>query len=399
MFARQLIPYDQTNSFSKIVIDYLQSSDQLKPFYSFAPAVDGIKNAIDKKKDHKINRSLLKEQLKKQYATTAAKESVQKNIDLLEQGNTFSICTAHQPNLFTGPLYFMYKILHTIKLAAFLKEKFPDNNFVPVYYMGSEDADFAELNHTYVQGKKIEWTKKQTGAVGRMLVDDSLISLIDELENQLYAAPHVKEVIDLLRRCYSKGRNIQDCTFEIVNELYGDYGLVVLVPDNAFLKSQMVAVFSNDILEQTSSSIVAKTSEALEKYYKVQANPREINLFYLKDNLRERIVRKDNDFHIHNTDLHFTKEEIQKELKEHPERFSPNVILRGLFQETLLPNIAFIGGGGELAYWLQLKDLFNHYNVPFPVLVLRNSFLIIEKQWQETIKKWASGIRIFFSLK
>jgi uncharacterized protein YllA (UPF0747 family) len=131
---------------------------------------------------------------------------------------------------------------------------------------------------------------------------------------------------------------------------------------------------------------VAKTSEALEKYYKVQANPREINLFYLKDNLRERIVRKDNNFHIHNTDLHFTREEILKELQDHPERFSPNVILRGLFQETLLPNIAFIGGGGELAYWLQLKDLFTHYDVPFPVLVLRNSFLIVEKQWQETIK-------------
>src|SRR5687767_162321 len=129
MFARQLIPYDKTNSFSKIVIDYLHSSDQLKPFYSFAPTVDGVKEAIDKKKKHKINRSLLKEQLKNQYAIIAAKEPVQKNIDLLEQENTFTVCTAHQPNLFTGPLYFMYKILHTIKLAAFLKEKFPENNF------------------------------------------------------------------------------------------------------------------------------------------------------------------------------------------------------------------------------------------------------------------------------
>jgi uncharacterized protein YllA (UPF0747 family) len=155
MFVRQLIPYDQTNSFSKIVIDYLHTSDQLKAFYSFAPTVDGIKEAIEKKKNHKINRSLLKEQLKNQYATVAAKEHVQKNIDLFEHENTFTICTAHQPNLFTGPLYFMYKILHTIQLAAFLKEKLPENNFVPVYYMGSEDADFAELNHTYVQGKKI----------------------------------------------------------------------------------------------------------------------------------------------------------------------------------------------------------------------------------------------------
>src|SRR5687768_952959 len=177
MFARQLIPYDQTNSFTKIVIDYLHASEQLKPFYSFAPTVDGFKEAIEKKKTHKIDRTLLKTQLEKQYEAVNANEAVQENIRILEKENTFTVCTAHQPNLFTGPLYFMYKILHTVKLSAFLKEKFPENNFVPVYYMGSEDADFAELNHTYVQGKKIEWSKKQTGAVGRMLVDDSLIRL------------------------------------------------------------------------------------------------------------------------------------------------------------------------------------------------------------------------------
>ena len=318
MFARQLVPYNQTNSFTKIVLDYIHSSDDLKPFYSFAPTIDGIKSAIEQKKNHKVNRVLLTKELKKQYATAPKTAAVTRNIDLLSEENTFTVCTAHQPNLFTGPLYFMYKILHTIKLAAFLNEKFPENNFVPVYYMGCEDADFAELNHTYVQGKKIEWNKKQTGAVGRMLVDDTLIQLIDELNNQLYAEAHVKEVIDLLNRCYIKGKKIQDATFELVNELYGAFGLVVLIPDNANFKRQMQAVFSNDIFQQTSSSIVAKTSEALERNYKVQANPREINLFYLKDNTRERILRKGDDFLIHNTELSFTKEEIEKELEDHP---------------------------------------------------------------------------------
>ncbi len=396
MFARQLIPYNQTNSFTKIVLDYLQSSEQLKPFYSSAPTVEGIRAAIEQKKNHKIDRTLLKEQLKNQYENVSAAEAVKKNIDLLERENTFTVCTAHQPNLFTGPLYFMYKILHTVKLSASLKETFPENNFVPVYYMGSEDADFSELNHTYVQGKKIEWNKQQTGAVGRMIVDDSLLRLIDDLNSQLYAEPHIAEVTGLLKRCYNKGKNIQHATFELVNELYGGYGLIVLIPDNSVLKSRMSAVFSNDIFEQTSSSIVAKTSEALEKHYKVQANPREINLFYLKENTRERIIRKDDGFVIHNTDISFSKEEMQKELEEHPERFSPNVILRGLFQESILPNIAFIGGGGELAYWLQLKDLFAHYSVPFPVLVLRNSFLIIEKQWQDVIEKSGLDVKEIF---
>lgn len=387
MFIPHRIPYYQTNSFTKIVIDYLQSSEQLKPFYNYPPTIEGIAKTIEQKKKQGVDRRLLVEELNKQYARVAVNTTVKKNIELLADENCFTVCTAHQPNLFTGPLYFMYKILHAIKLCGFLREKFPNYSFVPVYYMGSEDADFAELNHTYVEGKKIEWKKKQTGAVGRMLVDNTLVQLIDELQNQLYAAAHVAEVIEVLKRCYTEGKTIQEATFEIVHALYGNYGLVVLIPDNANLKRQMLPVFRDDIFQQTSSSIVEKTSALLEQHYKVQANPREINLFYLKDDIRERIIRQGEKFVIHNTEISFTEEELHKELESHPERFSPNVILRGLYQDTILPNIAFIGGGGELAYWLQLKDLFTRYNVAFPVLVLRNSFLIIEKQWKAQLDK------------
>jgi bacillithiol synthase len=387
MFASQLIPYGQTNSFTKIVIDYLNGAKELKLFYANSPSYEGILQAIKEKKKHFIDRTVLVQELEKQYVAVTAHSAVTSNLQLLKKENTFTVCTAHQPNLFTGPLYFMYKILHAIKLASSLKQKFPENDFVPVYYMGCEDADFAELNHTYVSGKKIEWEKIQSGAVGRMIVDKSLIQLIDELKNQLYAEPNVDEIIDLLKRCYTNGKDIQTATFEVVNELYGQYGLVVLIPDNPVLKRLMLSVFEQDIFQQTSSNIVEKTSASLEQHYKVQANPREINLFYLKGNIRERIIRTDKGFSINNTDIEFTGDELKTELQQYPDRFSPNVILRGLFQETILPNIAFIGGGGELAYWLQLKDLFSHYKVPFPVLVLRNSFLIIEKKWQEEMKK------------
>jgi bacillithiol biosynthesis cysteine-adding enzyme BshC len=125
-------------------------------------------------------------------------------------------------------------------------------------------------------------------------------------------------------------------------------------------------------------------------------NPREINLFYLKDGVRERVVKQGARFKAQGTDLDLSEEEIKKELREHPEKFSPNVILRGLYQETILPNIAFIGGGGEIAYWLQFKDLFGHYKVPFPVLILRNSFLVVEKKWQEKISKLGFTIEDLF---
>lgn len=396
MFLTEHFPYNQTNAFSKIVADYLSGSENLKPFYSSLPTLKGIEETIERKKQQPVDRKMLVDVLKEQYRTVSTTDAVKKNMELLLSENTFTVCTAHQPNLFTGPLYFVYKVLHAIRLAAFLKKQLPRYNFVPVYYMGSEDADFAELNHTYVDGKKIEWKKEQKGAVGRMIVDNSLIQLINELEGQLSSEVYGKEAIDLLRRCYSEGKTIQEATFELVNELHGQWGLIVLIPDNAALKSQMITVFEEDLFNNTSSRIVENSSENLSEHYNVQANPREINLFYLKDNIRERIEEKNGNYSILNTRISFTQEEIRKELVEHPERFSPNVILRGLYQETILPNLIFIGGGGEMAYWLQLKDLFENYKVVYPVLVLRNSFLVVEDKWNEKIQKLDLTVADFF---
>ena len=387
MFAARQMPYNQTNAFSRIVTDYLAADDKLRPFYSEPPTIEGIEATVRKKKSAKQDRSLLVQQLKAQYAGIETGEKVLNNIESLLSENSFTVTTAHQPNLFTGPLYFIYKILHAIRLADDLNEKLPAYHFVPVYYMGSEDADFAELNHTYVDGKRIEWKKEQSGAVGRMVVDQTLVRLIHELEGQLYGKPFAAEVIGLLHRCYTPGRTIQEATFELVHVLYASFGLVVLIPDSDQLKRQMATVFANDLFANEPYDIVRRTSDALAADYLAQAHPREINLFYLRDNIRERIEKKDGGFMVHNTDYHFSEQEIRKELAEHPERFSPNVILRGLYQETILPNIAFIGGGGELAYWLQLKDLFDHFGVVYPVLVLRNSFLVVEDKWKQKAQR------------
>src|SRR5688572_21761844 len=167
MFAAQHINYNQTNAFTKIVLDYLEGSEQLKQFYNLTPSLDGFRKAIANRKLFRTDRETLVRTLEQQYTSVNVTEAVKKNIQRLLSEDTFTLCTAHQPNLFTGPVYFIYKILHTIKLADHLKTNLPDYNFVPVYYMGSEDADFAELNHTFVNGKKIEWNKVQTGAVGR----------------------------------------------------------------------------------------------------------------------------------------------------------------------------------------------------------------------------------------
>jgi bacillithiol synthase len=383
----EYLPYSQTGKFTKIVLDYINKTPPLKDFYQHPVSLEGIKSVIAERKKYNTNRQLLAGQFTIQYKDFECCNLVKSNIDALLHENTFTICTAHQPNIFTGHLYFVYKILHTIKLADSLKKELPEYNFVPVFFMGSEDADLEELNHVVIDGVKYEWETKQTGAVGRMKVDEDLIQLIEKIAGRLSVEKFGRPLIDLLKKCFVKKSTIEEATFLFVHHLFQEYGLLVLLPDNAAFKKEMISIFEDDIFNHTSSEIVEQTSEKLSSHYKAQAYPREINLFYLKDNLRNRIVPVNDHFVVHDTEIVFTNEEMKNELQAHPERFSPNVILRGLFQEIILPDIAWIGGGGELAYWLQLKDLFENYAVPYPVLILRNSFLIIDKRHQDLLNK------------
>jgi bacillithiol biosynthesis cysteine-adding enzyme BshC len=386
-FKSEYLSYSQTGKFSKIVLDYVSGAAGLKEFYEHPVNLEGIQSAIKSRKKFKTNRQLLVEHFTNQYRGFTNSDIVKSNIEALSDENTFTICTAHQPNIFTGHLYFVYKILHIIKLADSLKKQLPEYNFVPVFFIGSEDADLQELNHIVIDGEKYEWNTEQTGAVGRMKVDDQLLKLIDKISGRLSVEPFGKELVSLLKQCYSKNSTIEYATFLFVHHLFKQFGLLILLPDNVAYKKEMISVFEDDIFHHTSSDIVNRASERLSRNYKAQAYPREINLFYLKDNLRNRIVQVKDQFIVHDTNMVFTEEEIKKELREHPERFSPNVILRGLFQEIILPDVAWIGGGGELAYWLQLKNVFIHYNVPFPVLILRNSFLMVDQKASKLMRK------------
>jgi len=382
----QHLPYEQTGYFSKIIIDYLKGDEELGPFYAHPVSLEGIKAAIEERKIYRTDRKLLVARLKQQYEGMTFQENVAANIERLNTENTFTVATAHQPNIFTGHLYFVYKILHAVKLAAKLKEQLPQFNFVPVFYMGSEDADLDELGHIYLFGEKYEWKTRQTGAVGRMKVDKELIQLIASISGQLLVLPHGAEIIDLIKDCYHEGDTIEKATFKFIHALFGEYGLVVLLPDDAVLKNSFIPIVEKELTSSFSYKAVEETATAFPKTYKVQAGGREINLFYLLDDSRERIEGQHSTFNIQHSTLVFDRASIIEELHQHPERFSPNVILRPVYQEMILPNIAFIGGGGEIAYWLELKKVFAEVGVPFPILVLRNSFLIVEKSYGLRVK-------------
>ncbi|HVY74373.1 MAG TPA: bacillithiol biosynthesis cysteine-adding enzyme BshC [Puia sp.] len=385
-FTASKCSYDKTGYFSKLVTDYLNGHDFLKSFYAHPVSLAGFDAAIRAREQFPTDRNTLVQVLEDFYRPLAVEERVNRNIRLLAEANTFTVTTAHQPAIFTGHLYFIYKILHVIRLAEMLKEQYPDKHFVPVYYMGSEDADLDELGHIFLDGETVSWDTQQTGAVGRMSTK-GLDSIVERIEGEFATQPFGSELVSMLRAAYLESDTIQMATLKLLHRLFGRYGLLVLIADDKRMKAQMKSVFRDDLLNHLSYQITREANERMENRYPVQANPREINLFYLKDQLRNRLEQQGENYRVVDSQISFSKPELEAELEQFPERFSPNVILRGLFQETILPNIAFVGGGGELAYWLELKALFDHYHVPYPVLVLRNSFLLIRENWREKMNK------------
>ncbi|MGB3588229.1 MAG: bacillithiol biosynthesis cysteine-adding enzyme BshC [Tunicatimonas sp.] len=373
------LPLAKTQQFDPIFLDYLAGESKLNSFYHRPPQLASFSEQLAEKQFSAEQRSTLVAVLQQQYQSIDSSAAVTENIQGLADDKTFTVTTGHQLNIFTGPLYFIYKIVTVINACRELKEKHPDHKFVPVYWMASEDHDFEEISYFSLFGKTYTWETDQQGAVGRFQLNG--------LGDVLDALP---EKTPIFEEAYHKQENLADAVRYYVNELFGKYGLVVLDADDAQLKSSFAAVMKDDLLNHTAKQKVEKTSAKLEELdYKTQVFPREINLFYLHKASRERIVREGEKFQILNTNHIFSEEELLQELEEYPERFSPNVILRPLYQEVILPNLAYVGGPSELSYWLQLKPAFDHYQVTFPILIPRNFALVINKTNAKKLQKVA----------
>ncbi|WP_281633615.1 bacillithiol biosynthesis cysteine-adding enzyme BshC [Flavobacterium luteolum] len=375
------ISFQSSGYFSKLMQDYLDQKPELKPLYNNFPTLENFEKQIAEKAANfdQNNRTVLVDALHKQYQNIEISDLTRQNISLLALENTFTITTGHQLNLFSGPLYFLYKIISTINLTKELKSKYPSYNFVPVYWMATEDHDFEEINYFNFKGKKIRWNAESTGPVGR-LSTDGLEDLFEVYSKELGSSSNANTLKRLFEDAYLKHENLADATRYLANALFANYGLVIIDADTADLKRAFIPFAKEELENQTSFKAVQKSIEELADYT-VQVNPREINLFYIEDKLRERIIFENDKYWVNNTKISFSKDEIFKLLENNPEKFSPNVIMRPLYQEIILPNLCYIGGGGEIAYWLELKAFFDAVNITFPIVLVRNSVLLAtEKQ-------------------
>lgn len=393
------ISFNQTNYFSSLILDFVDGNAKAKTFYKFNQLNFDIEETTQQKNKEPIDRKILVGTIKKQYAHIDNMPSVLvDNINGLNKPNSFCVVTAHQLNIFAGPLYCIYKIAQTISTCNSLQHQYANYNFVPVFWLGSEDHDFDEINHIHLFQKKITWNDTQSGATG-FFSTEKILPLIDEIKTILGNQPYTDELIQLFENAYAEP-DLTKATRHLVNKLFGCYGLVVIDGNDAVFKKQFSSIMQNELLNNDAYNLVQQTIQQLHKHnYKTQATPREINLFYLRDNRRERIVfdNEKKDYHVLNADIYFTKDEILQELNTFPERFSPNVILRPLFQQRVLPSVAYIGGAGEIAYWLQLQSTFEYYSIHFPILLLRNSALLFSSTQLQKINKLDLNVADFFN--
>ena len=359
---------------SKFILDFIAGDISLANFISTDYQLKDFKSQLSKKDFSIEKRRILSEVIASQYESTGLPNP--ESLELLLAENTFTVTTGHQLCLFGGPQYFIHKIISVISLAHKLKVAYPEYNFIPIFWMASEDHDFDEISSVKIFNENIKVEGENSRLVGRIPTNEFSSSL-EELEQLFKNDSRGEHLISIFKEAFNKN-NWADCTRYWVNQLFKKHGLVIVDADSLQLKNIFSSIIELEIKDQFIYNQVEKTNkELVELGYKPQVNPREINLFYILDGERIRIIFENNQFRI--GDDFYSEIQICDLIKSNPENFSPNVLMRPLYQECILPNLAYIGGPAEIAYWGQLKGVFNVSNILFPKLLLRDHFGWINK--------------------
>jgi bacillithiol biosynthesis cysteine-adding enzyme BshC len=355
-----------------------------------------IDKVLSKQKDRSTLIRVLTEQSKQHHCGIRTLA----NIDLLGNENTVAVVTGQQVGICSGPLYTIYKTVTAIKLAEQLSTQFPDYNFVPVFWVEKEDHDFEEINKLNVlnpagEVQTIEYLfggkpfERNPGPVGSIVIDSFIDNFFDRLQTQLQESEFKLPLFTALRGYYRSGATLGAAFVGLMNQVFEDSGLVFLDPGNVELKKILKPVFQKEIagLSKTSQMVV-DTSAGLEEHYHAQIKAKSINLFMLHKGGRYLIEPRENDYSLKGTRQFFSKEELNSIVENSPELISPNVVLRPICQDAILPTIAYVGGPSEVAYFAQLKPVYEFFDVQMPVVYPRASVTIMEEKVKNILEKF-----------
>lgn len=397
------------NPFSSLFLDYINSYESVEKYYNgdFRD-IKVWKARIQEHgqfyKDHSELVRVLTDQNKNFHCGVRTLA----NIDCLLNDNTSVIVTGQQVGIFTGPLYTIFKILTTLSLSSKLSEQFPDHNFVPIFWLEGEDHDFEEVsNLTFLDNKNdlinVSYQPKDQredanyGSVGKIEFDSGIEDLIQQLQNQLLKTEFSQEVFKLLRIAYQPGMSFNRSFVHLINDLLLDSGLVFLDPNDPELKELLKPIFRRELENspRTCTLIIDHTAD-LEKQYQAQIKPKPINLFFLHKNGRYLIEPHEEGYRLKGARQKFTKEELFDLLENSPHLFSPNVVLRPICQDAILPTLAYVAGPAEIAYFGQLKPAYEEYNLEMPIIYPRASATIIEDRVQRVFDRYSITLEDFF---
>ncbi|MBA4319093.1 MAG: bacillithiol biosynthesis cysteine-adding enzyme BshC [Flavobacterium sp.] len=389
--------------FSDLFNDYISDFQKVQNFYELDfHSPENFKLKCETVQQEFQNREGICNILLNQNRDFGCGENTFVNISRLQEENTFAIVTGQQVGIVGGPLYTLYKIFTLLKLKDQLNDNYPEMKFVPVFWLESEDHDFEEVNYVNIvnnenQIKPIYYPRppksEYHASVGDISFDISVAAFIQEVSSALPNSEFKENIIGLLNQAYSPGVTFEKAFVQWINLLLPDSGIIFISPNDRNIKKLLSGIFQKEIVEYplTSQLVIQKSAE-LEKNYHAQVKPRALNLFLFYKDGRFLIEPRENDFSLKGTRKFFTKDELMSIATETPELLSPNVVLRPICQDRILPTVAYVAGPSEIAYFAQLKPVYKNFGLTMPIIYPRASATILEDKVARILEKYELNI-------
>jgi len=393
-----------------LFLDYLYEFDKVKSFYKYnfrdREEYPGLFKTVSESPRGFLGE--LADIISKQYSGRKISSRTERNISLLKNDNTLAVVTGQQLGLIGGPLYTFYKIITAIKLSKHLTERYDDFNFVPVFWLEGDDHDFDEVTWINLLNENNELVKikyndnapedSNRGSVGYVKLQNTINTFFEEMNNNLRGTDFTSEIMENLRSFYSEGKTFKQAFIELISWLFDKHGLILFDPQDRDLKKLLIPVFQNAISSfREHTEKLVNISATLDEIYHAQVKVRPVNLFYNYEGGRYLIEPVENEFKLKGKKKKFTYDELNLLIQQEPEKFSPNVLLRPICQDYLLPTAFYVGGPAEIAYFAQVTPLYKSFKVNVPIVYPRSSASLVEKNISSAIQKFDLKINEIFA--
>lgn len=406
MLATRRVPFSAFKTFPALFERYCTAYEDVAAFYAgdFRSA-DARRAAADRAAAHERDRTMLADVLLKQNERWGLGPKTRDNIEALRERDTVAVVTGQQVGFLTGPLYTIYKTITALQLAEQLAEE-TGRTVVPVFWVEGEDHDFEEIAGVTVLSRndvlQIRYAaptlpdKGNVGAVGRLALDGKAEAALSELDEALPPTEFKDDLMARVRDAYAPDVRLEDAFVHLLRTLFPEAGLVFLNPDDVRLKAMARPLFRREIEDGVAAAAhVEEASEKLRGPFHAQVQARPLNLFLLDESGRYPLDLEKGRFHLRNRSRSFTKGELLDRLEAAPEQFSPNVILRPLMQDLLLPTAAYVAGPSEVSYFAQYKGVYDWAEIPMPIIYPRASATLVEAKVQKVLDRYDLDVSAF----